>query len=52
MKTIITAVIYVATLIAIIVMDEGVQWLDWAYGVAGGYIATKLYYTLKRRNNA
>ena len=48
----IIAVIYVATLIAIIVMDEGVQWLDWAYGVAGGYIATKLYYTLKRTNNA
>ena len=52
MKTIIMAVIYVATLIAIIVMDERVQWLDWAYGVAGGYIATKLYSTLKRYNNA
>lgn len=52
MKTIIMAVIYVATLIAIIVMDERVQWLDWAYGVAGGYIATKLYSTLKRCNHA
>ena len=51
MKTIIISVIYVATLIAIIVMDEGVQWLDWAYGVAGGYIATKLYHMLKRGNN-
>jgi len=52
MKTIIMAVIYVATLIAILLMDEGMQWLDWAYGLAGGYIATKLYSTLKERNNA
>ena len=52
MITIIISVIYVATLIAIILMDNGVQWLDWAYGVAGGYIATKLYLMLKKCNNA
>ena len=52
MKTIIMAVIYVATLIAIVLMDQGIKWLDWAYGIAGGYIATKLYHTLKRHNNA
>lgn len=52
MITIIISVIYVATLIAIILMDNGVQWLDWAYGVAGGYIATKLYHMLKKCNNA
>lgn len=52
MKTMIAlASAYVASMIGMYCIELSVPWLDWVYGACGGYIFTKLYYTIKDKNN-